>query len=128
MDATLWGVTVLIRIDPTAGLPIYAQIAGSVRGQVAAGTLAPGDRLPSARDLAVQLGVNLHTVLKAYQELRDEGIVDLRRGRGAQVTERAGALAMLADGIDELVELAASLGVEGDALVSLVRSRLAEED
>lgn len=116
----------LILIDPSAGGPIYEQIAGSIRAQVASGQLNPGDRLPSARDLAEQLDVNLHTILKAYQELRDEGTLDLRRGRGAVITDHAATLKTLADEVDNLARRARSIGVTGDALVSLVRARTTE--
>src|SRR5690606_25776942 len=78
---------VLIRVDPGSGVAIYDQIAASVRAQLARGALSPGDRLPAARELAEALDVNIHTVLRAYQDLRDEGLIDLRRGRGAVVTE-----------------------------------------
>jgi GntR family transcriptional regulator len=56
---------------------------------VVRGQLVPGDRLPAARELADSLDLNVHTVLKAYQQLRDEGLIELRRGRGAVVTSRA---------------------------------------
>lgn len=116
----------LIRIDPSLDQAIYEQIADSVRAQIAYGALAAGDRLPAARDLAGQLEVNLHTVLKAYQLLRDQGTVELRRGRGAVVTDNAAALEALSEGVDAVVELAAKLGVPGDTLLALVRTRLAQ--
>ena len=82
----------LIRIDPSRDVPLWEQIAASVRSAVAGGRLRAGDRLPSAREVADALDLNLHTALHAYQHLRDEGVIDLRRGRGAVVTDAAAAL------------------------------------
>ena len=79
----------LFRIDPSATEPLFAQLAAQLRAGVADGSLRSGERLPAARELAASLNVNLHTVLRAYQELRGEGLIELRRGRGAVVTERA---------------------------------------
>lgn len=75
----------LIRIDTRAPEPIYTQITREVRRVLAAGELREGDRLPAARELARSLDVNMHTVLRAYADLRDEGVIELRRGRGAVV-------------------------------------------
>lgn len=75
----------LVLIDPTTATPVFAQIAESIATQIATGTVATGARLPAAKELAGSLGVNVHTVLRAYQELRNEGQVELRRGRGAVV-------------------------------------------
>ncbi|HYP73066.1 MAG TPA: GntR family transcriptional regulator [Microbacterium sp.] len=111
----------LVTIDPTRDAPLFAQIAASVRADAAAGRLRPGDRLPAARDVAASLGINLHTVLRAYQELRDQGLVDMRRGRGAVLTAAAAPLAQLADDIRALVVRAHHLGVTSDALASLVK-------
>ncbi|WP_353807541.1 GntR family transcriptional regulator [Agromyces sp. SYSU T00194] len=114
----------LIRIDPGSDVPLFAQVAASVRTQVAAGHARAGDRLPAARDVAESLGINLHTVLRAYQDLRDEGLVDLRRGRGAVLTPAAAGLAELHDDIAELAARARALGLSPDALASLVKEAL----
>ena len=112
----------LIRIDPAREEPVFSQIAASVRVDVAAGRVRAGERLPAAKQVASSLGVNLHTVLKAYQQLRDEGLVDMRPGRGAVVTPVAEPVAALADDIRALVDRAASLGVSAEALAGLVRA------
>jgi len=111
----------LLRVDPASDAPLFAQVAASVRADAAAGRLKPGDRLPSARDIAGALGVNLHTVLRAYQELRDEGLVDMRRGRGAVVTDAAAPLAHLRDDVIALTERARALGLSPDMLAALVK-------
>ncbi|MBC8093483.1 MAG: GntR family transcriptional regulator, partial [Pseudonocardia sp.] len=82
-----------------------------------------GERLPSARELAASLDVSVHTVLAGYQQLRDEGLIELRRGRGATVADRAPAeragVLELARG---LVDAARSIGMSDDELVALVRA------
>ena len=111
----------LVRIDPSSDEPLFAQVSAAIRADAAAGRLRPGDRLPSARRVADALGVNLHTVLRAYQDLRDEGLVDMRRGRGAVVTDAAAPLAQLHDDIAALVERARALGLSPDTLASLMK-------
>lgn len=111
----------LVRIDPTSDVALFSQVAASVRADAAAGRLRPGDRLPPAREVASSLGVNLHTVLHAYQDLRDEGLVDMRRGRGAVLTEAAGPLAELHADIVALAREARTLGLAPDTLASLVQ-------
>lgn len=112
----------LIRVDADSSRPLYDQVAASVRADILSGALAPGDRLPSARDVAGALEINQHTVLHAYQRLREEGLVDLRRGRGAVVAASAAPLAELAHDIDELVRRAAALGVSAQTLAGIVQS------
>ena len=70
----------LFRIDPSGTEPLAAQLASQIRSAAARGELTPGTRLPSARDVADSLGVNLHTVLRAYQDVRDEGLIDILPG------------------------------------------------
>lgn len=111
----------LIRVDPQSSVPLFAQIADALRADITAGRLSSGERLPAAREVADALRVNLHTVLHAYQDLRDEGLVDLRRGRGAVVTPAGAALAGLGAEITALVDRARSLGVSPDTLSALVK-------
>ncbi|QAY60905.1 GntR family transcriptional regulator [Microbacterium protaetiae] len=111
----------LFRIDPVNGVALFDQVAASVRTDIAAGRLSAGDRLPPARDVAESLGINVHTVLRAYQMLRDEGLVDMRRGRGVVVTDAATRLAALADEIHDLVVRGATLGLSSATLAALVK-------
>jgi GntR family transcriptional regulator len=111
----------LVRVDPASEVPIFDQLAASVRAEVARGVLRPGDRLPAARDLAESLDINIHTVLHAYQALRDEGLIDLRRGRGAVITDLATASAELHGSVRSLVADARRLGVGSAAVIALVR-------
>jgi len=76
----------LITADPSDDQPIYRQIVDQLRQFIAAGTLRAGDALPSVRQLAADLGVNLNTVATAYRELAGEGLVEIKHGRGALVT------------------------------------------
>jgi GntR family transcriptional regulator len=78
----------LLSIDENDERPLYRQLVAQVKQQVADGVLRPGDDLPSVREVAASLGVNLHTVRHAYQVLRDQGVIDLRLGRRARVAER----------------------------------------
>jgi len=110
----------LIRIDAESNRPLFEQVASSVRGDILAGRIVPGDRLPTAREVAEALEINLHTVLRAYQQLRDEGLVDLRRGRGAVISASAAPLAELAGDVAVLVRRAASLGISPTTLAAIV--------
>lgn len=96
----------LIRIDAQAIEPIYAQLVREIRRAVTSGELGVGDRLPAARELARSLDINMHTVLRAYAELRDEGVIELRRGRGAVVLEAPRQPEEVSAALRELVALA----------------------
>jgi GntR family transcriptional regulator len=113
----------LWQVDTASSVPLHVQVAASVRGEMAAGRLARGDRLPSAKEVAALLDINLHTVLRAYQSLRDEGLIDLRRGRGAVVsaTDPEGH-ARLRSLVVELVAEAQRVGVARADLTRLIES------
>ncbi|MEU5420017.1 GntR family transcriptional regulator [Streptomyces sp. NPDC001407] len=118
----------LFRVDPASPLPLGDQIAACVRGAIADGTVRSGERLPSARDLAASLGVNMHTVLRGYQRLREEGLLELRRGRGAVVTGGSTAeRARLTVQARRLVADARALGLSDDDVLALVRTSLSAE-
>lgn len=112
----------LIRLDPKSQEPLFAQLASAVRGAMAREELSAGERLPGARDLADSLGLNVHTVLRGYQQLRDEGLVELRRGRGTVVTEEAvGGLAVLRQAVADVAAGARRLGLTAEELTEMIR-------
>ncbi|CAM5792673.1 GntR family transcriptional regulator [Cellulomonas persica] len=112
-------------IDTASDEPLFAQIAARVRAAVSAGELREGDRLPPARTLADSLDVNVHTVLHAYQDLRDEGLVDLRRGRGAVVRAHPEYVALAAP-LAALVDAARRAGVSPATTASLLHAAFAQ--
>jgi GntR family transcriptional regulator len=114
----------LIRVDPGAPVPLATQIAAQVRGAIARSELAEGERLPAARTLAQSLDVNLHTVLRAYAELREEGLLEVRRGRGAVVRKgSASEQARLAELVHDLVQQGQRLGLGRDELASMIKEQ-----
>jgi DNA-binding transcriptional regulator YhcF (GntR family) len=115
---------VLVRIDAGAAEPLYEQIAGQFRRAIAAGDLGPGDRLPTAKDLARTTGVNVHTVLRAYAELRDAELIELRPRRGAVVRQRGPARARLVAEVRQLVADARRQGLTAAEIIDLVGAEL----
>ena len=115
MNSIMFDVTV-DRSDPT---DLYEQVAGEIRRAIADGEAKPGERLPPAKDLAAVLGVNTNTVLRALRVLRDEGLLEFRRGRGISVagTPERGAVVQRAR---ELVEFARQQGYRPDELVQII--------
>src|ERR1041385_2531370 len=76
-----------LHIDPHSGLPVYRQMIDQIKYYIASGTLKEGDQLPSVRELAQRLTVNPTTVVKAYNELEHEQVIELRHGKGAFVAQ-----------------------------------------
>lgn len=111
----------LFRVDAGSSTSLADQIAAQVRAGVASGELAPGERLPPARELAASLRVNVHTVLRAYGRLREEGVIGMRQGRGAWVSESASpGLVRVNELASELMEQARKLGLSADDVTRLV--------
>ena len=74
-----------VKVDKGEPTDLYLQVAGEIRRAIADGEAKPGERLPPAKDLAAVLGVNTNTVLRSLRVLRDEGLIEFRRGRGISV-------------------------------------------
>lgn len=101
----------LLRIEPDSARPRHTQLADQVREHIRSGAIAPGQRLPTARDVADSVEVNVHTVLRAYQTLRDEGLIELRRGRGAVVLGPSAAHRGVQAAVEALIQAAARAGL-----------------
>jgi len=108
-----------VKVDRTEAVELHEQVAGELRRAITDGEAKPGDRLPPARDLAAVLGVNRNTVLRALRALRDEGLLDFRRGRGITVAAgpRRGAVVARAR---ELVAFARRNGYRTDELIEII--------
>lgn len=86
----------LLRPNPSSGVPIYQQLMEQVKHAIETGVFRAGDQLPGIRPLAEELVINVNTIAKAYRELEHEGVIELRHGSGAFVSENA-RVAKLAD-------------------------------
>jgi GntR family transcriptional regulator len=109
------------KLDLQSSTPLFEQTAAEIRRAIAEGEAKPGERLPPAKDLAAVLGVNTNTVLRALRALRDEGLLEFRRGRGITVvgTPEQGALI---EGARDLVELARKNGYRLDELIQVIQT------
>src|SRR5262245_34756500 len=118
--ASINSTMIRVKIDKGDPTDLYEQVAGEIRRAIANGEAQPGERLPPAKDLAAVLGVNTNTVLRALRLLRDEGLLEFRRGRGISVagTPERGAVVNKAR---ELVELARHHGYGTDELIHIIR-------
>src|SRR5271163_594025 len=77
----------LFRLNPSTGLPLYLQLMEQIKHAIETGALKAGDQLPTIRKLAEDLVMNPNTVVRAYRELQHEGIIELKHGSGAFVSE-----------------------------------------
>ncbi len=107
-------------IDAGARAPLQEQIAACVRRGLVAGELTAGQRLPPAQELADALAVDRNTVLAAFRQLRDDGVLEFRRGRGVRVTEQAVVRAELQDAARQFVTLARRHGYSRAELLTMI--------
>ena len=121
-----------LHLDPTSRDPIYRQLVEQVERLVAGGELVDGDRLPSVRELALELRINPNTVARAYRDLEQEGVVVRQHGRGVFVASRAPELseqqrqALLRGPTDELLLTAWKAGIELGTVIDTLRRRADE--
>ena len=109
-----------VKIDRSDPALLHDQVAAEIRRAIATGETRPGDRLPPARDLAAVLGVNTNTVLRALRLLRDEGLLEFRRGRGIRVAGDALPKSVVLAKARELVALARAEGYRKQELLGLI--------
>lgn len=121
----------LFRLDLETGVPLYQQVVEQVRRMIASGTILPGDRLPTVRELAAELVVNPNTVAHAYQMLEQAGVVETRRGQGTFACEpparmtRAEGRERVALLLDRALAEASLLNVPAEDVADLCRERVA---
>jgi len=109
-----------VNLDRQGPAALHDQVAAQIRRAIADGEAGPGDRLPLARDIAAVLGVNKNTVLRALHLLRDEGLLEFRRGRGITVAGTPARGAVLARARD-LLEFARERGYDRDEIIQMIR-------
>lgn len=119
------------QVDDNSDIPIWIQIRKRLVYLIRSGKLDENERLPSVRELSVQLGVNYNAINKVYQDLERDGFIFTRRGKGSYVAERTAYEALDID--DEVEALATDLvgrafekGMEADDLVDLVREKIVQ--
>lgn len=76
------------RLDLRSGVPVYRQLIDQVLGGMAAGKLAPGDQLPTVRQVAVDLSINPNTVARAYREMEIRGVLETQQGTGTFISHQ----------------------------------------
>lgn len=110
-----------LEIDPSEPSPLYEQVAAEIRRAISDGEAKSGERMPLAKDLATVLGVNQNTVLRALRLLRDEGLLEFRRGHGITVAGSPERGAVLAK-VHELVAFGRRQGYRTDELVAMIQN------
>jgi GntR family transcriptional regulator len=121
-----------IRVDPSLSVPVFQQIADEVKSAIARGACAPGETIPSVRQMAAQALINPNTVARAYRDLEREGIVTTRRGLGVFVSESAAKLCRngrredIRGKLEEIAAEARRAGISGAELREEIDRALAD--
>jgi len=110
-----------VKVDRSDPMLLHEQVAAEIRRAIAEGEAAAGERLPPARDIAAVLGVNTNTVLRALRELRDEGLLEFRRGNGVRVSGSPERGAVL-EKARELLQFARDHGYRRQELVQIIET------
>ena len=119
-------------IDTKSGVPFYRQIIEQVKFGIARGVLGPGDRLPTVRQMAVELSVNPNTVVRAYREMEIEGVLDTQQGSGTFVgsarsdVDQLERQRMLDQILTDMLARASSYGFTVDDVLEGLRQRKEE--
>ena len=108
-------------IDHSSRERLQDQVTSSVRCGVASGELPVGEQLPPAAELATALSVDRNTVLAAYRQLRDDGVLEFRRGRGARVVSTVPALSSVTEAARKLIAIAREHGFGTNDLIRIIR-------
>ena len=109
-------------VNKNESVALYEQVAAEIRRAIAEGEAAPGERLPSAIDLAEVIGVNKNTVMRALHILREEGLLDFTRGRGIRVVASP-SKSILQTRINELLSAARTLGYRREDVIAIIESQ-----
>lgn len=122
----------VITVDPRSGVPMYLQIIEQIKRSVALGVLAPGEQLPTVKQLALDLTINANTVGRAYRDLERDQVIETSPGRGSFVradgstqTSRAAASHVAAESLLHAVREAKSMGLTAAQVRALFESALA---
>lgn len=120
-------------IDFLPDKPIYQQLIDRILGDIMRGTLAAGEKLPSVREYAVEVGVNANTMQRVYKELEQMEITETRRGQGSFVTEDQKKILALRDEMKEqlvttFLQNVAAFGFTTDEIVKCLQERGGEND
>ena len=116
-------------IDSNSGIPLYIQLQEQIEQSIVSGVLQPGDKLPTVRDMAVDLTINPNTVARVYRELEQEGLLETKRGVGTYIAEEPDISEIISEkeiewDIEELITKALQLNIKPDVLLKRFNRQL----
>jgi len=121
----------IFHLNHSSGRPIYLQLMDQIKHAIETGALRPGDQLPTIRTLGEELVINPNTVIRAYRDLQHEGVIELRHGSGAFISDAvAGRSKVIRKGqavMQAAIERLVSLGLTEEEMRRLVENALALE-